>query len=78
MRRFVNTIRQRVVLTREEKCAVAFIVIAIVLGVGTKHYRELHPRAAVVAPALFNSKPKPHAPPQALASPPAPDDDRED
>jgi hypothetical protein len=41
--------RQIFVLTVEEKKAVACVVGAILLGLGTQHYRSTHPRTA---PAL--------------------------
>ena len=34
--------RQRFVLTPEEKRTVCFVLIAFLLGVGAKHYRERH------------------------------------
>ncbi|MDQ3118114.1 MAG: hypothetical protein M3Q89_00865 [Verrucomicrobiota bacterium] len=36
--------RQIFVLTPEEKKAVACVLAAFVLGLGTKHYRSTHPR----------------------------------
>jgi hypothetical protein len=38
--------RQIFVLTPEEKKAIACVVAAFVLGIGTKHYRATHPRPA--------------------------------
>ena len=34
------------VLTREEQRTIAFIVLALVLGLGTQHYRHAHSRPA--------------------------------
>jgi len=34
--------REIFVLTPEEKRAVGFVLIALLLGIGAKHYRELH------------------------------------
>jgi hypothetical protein len=36
--------RQIFVLTPEEKKAICFVLIAFVLGLATKHYRDTHPR----------------------------------
>jgi len=36
--------RQILVLTPEEKKAICFVLIAFVLGLATKHYRDTHPR----------------------------------
>jgi len=37
-------LRHRLVLTPEEKRVISFVVIALLLGVGTKCYRDAHPR----------------------------------
>lgn len=34
------------VLTREEQRTIAFVVLALVLGLATKHYRHVHAKAA--------------------------------
>jgi len=47
----LETWRHRLVLTREEKRVLAFVVIAFALGLTTKHYRENHPP---VAPKIDN------------------------
>ena len=36
--------RQVFVLTPEEKRTVCFVLIALVLGLATKHYRDTHPQ----------------------------------
>ncbi len=36
--------RQIFILTQEEKKAVACVLGALLLGLATKHYREIHPR----------------------------------
>jgi len=42
-RKRLLALQQRFVLTREEKKVIAFVLIAFVLGVATKHYRGAHP-----------------------------------
>jgi hypothetical protein len=37
-------LRHKLVLTPEEKCVILFVVAALLLGFGTKCYRESHPR----------------------------------
>ncbi|HLW36571.1 MAG TPA: hypothetical protein VKS98_13020 [Chthoniobacterales bacterium] len=37
-------LRHRLVLTSEEKRVVTFVIAALLLGVGTKHYREGRPK----------------------------------
>jgi hypothetical protein len=37
--------REIFVLTPEEKRTVCFVLIAFVLGLATKHYRDAHPRS---------------------------------
>jgi hypothetical protein len=37
--------RQIFVLTPEEKRVLAFVLVAFVLGLGAKHYRDTHPQA---------------------------------
>ena len=39
-----EALRQRFVLTREEKRVIAFILLAFALGLAVKHYRDTHPR----------------------------------
>jgi len=39
----LETWRHRLVLTREEKRVLAFVLVAFALGLTTKHYRESHP-----------------------------------
>jgi len=39
-------LRHRLVLTPEEKRVVSFVVIALLLGLGTKCYRDAHPQFA--------------------------------
>ncbi|HXA09744.1 MAG TPA: hypothetical protein VNW28_07155 [Chthoniobacterales bacterium] len=34
------------VLTRQEQRAIAFIVLMLVLGLATRHYRHRHPKSA--------------------------------
>lgn len=44
--------RQLLVLTPEEKRTVAFVLFALLLGLGAKHYRETHtipPRQTAIA-----------------------------
>jgi hypothetical protein len=49
------------VLTREEQRTIAFIILALVLGLATKHYRQTHGRETpnekppLVAPAPGHS-----------------------
>jgi hypothetical protein len=38
--------QHRLVLTREEKRVLAFVLIAFALGLTTKHYRQDHPQVA--------------------------------
>jgi hypothetical protein len=40
-----ETLRQRLVLTPEEKRLIVFVFIAFILGLATKHYRDTHPPA---------------------------------
>ena len=55
------------VLTPEEQRAIAFLVLALILGLWTKHYRLTHPRSS----ARPNQAPAATAPafPSATASP---------
>jgi len=39
-----EALRQRFVLTREEKRVIAFVLLAFVLGLAVKHYRDTHPQ----------------------------------
>jgi len=39
-----DDLRHRFVLTPEEKRVISFVVIAFLLGVGTKCYRDAHPQ----------------------------------
>lgn len=43
-KRFI-ALRQRFVLTAEEKKVVAFVLLALFLGLATKRYRDAHPLA---------------------------------
>jgi len=43
-RRRWDELRHRLVLTSEEKRVIAFVVAAFLLGVGTKCYRDSHPK----------------------------------
>jgi len=40
-----DELKQRLVLTSEEKRVIAFILAAFVLGLAAKHYRATHPQA---------------------------------
>jgi hypothetical protein len=51
-----ETLRQRLVLTPEEKRVIVFVFIAFILGLATKHYRDVHPQA----PAKLDQK-HPHS-----------------
>ena len=39
-----EALRQRFVFTREEKRVIAFVLLAFVLGLAVKHYRDTHPQ----------------------------------
>jgi hypothetical protein len=39
-----EALRQRFVLTREEKRVIAFVLLAFALGLAVKHYRDTHPQ----------------------------------
>jgi hypothetical protein len=39
-------LRQKLVLTPEEKRVIVFVIAALVLGLGTKCYRDKHPQPA--------------------------------
>ena len=56
------------VLTREEQRTIAFVVLAVVLGLWTKHYRSTHARATA-APKEINQRATPpgSAPPATTA-----------
>ena len=41
-----DELKQRLVLTSEEKRVIAFILAAFVLGLAAKHYRAAHPQLA--------------------------------
>jgi len=43
-RKRLLALQQRLVLTREEKKVIAFVLIAFLLGAATKHYRDAHPQ----------------------------------
>ncbi len=43
--------RQVFVLTQEEKRIVCFVIVAFLLGLATKHYRDAHPRPVPPASA---------------------------
>jgi hypothetical protein len=51
-----DALRQRLVLTPEEKRVIVFVLIALILGLATKHYRDTHPQA----PAKIDKK-HPHS-----------------
>jgi len=57
--------RQIFVLTPEEKRVLAFVLVAFVLGLGAKHYRDTHPEAP---PSIDKKHPHvmttPSSPPQ--------------
>jgi hypothetical protein len=40
----LDELRQKLVLTPEEKRVIAFVIAAFVLGLGTKCYRDKHPQ----------------------------------
>jgi hypothetical protein len=42
-----DELRHRLVLTPEEKKVIVFVLAALVLGLGAKHYREKHPQPPV-------------------------------
>ncbi len=42
-----DELKHRLVLTPEEKRVVSFVVAALILGLGTKCYRDGHPRPPV-------------------------------
>lgn len=55
-RRFIFAeLKEKFVLTRKEKKVVIFILCAFVLGLGTKHYRDINP---VRAPSLTEKRPQ--------------------
>jgi hypothetical protein len=39
-----EALKQRFVLTREEKRVIAFVLLAFALGLAIKHYRDTHPQ----------------------------------
>jgi hypothetical protein len=41
----LDELRQKLILTPEEKRVIAFVVAAFVLGLGTKYYRDTHAQA---------------------------------
>jgi hypothetical protein len=48
------------VLTREEQRTIAFIVLALVLGIATQHYRHTHQRGETPnGPATASGSPSP-------------------
>lgn len=47
------------VLTRQEQQTIAFIVLMLVLGLLTKHYRATHPPATPSAVESHQPNPKP-------------------
>ncbi|HEY6070183.1 MAG TPA: hypothetical protein VIU85_02335 [Chthoniobacterales bacterium] len=40
-------LRHRFVLTPEEKRVICFVIAALALGLGTKCYRDAHPRTSI-------------------------------
>jgi hypothetical protein len=40
-----DELRHRFVLTPEEKRVISFVIVAFLLGLGTKCYRDAHPQA---------------------------------
>ena len=40
-------LRHKFVLTPEEKRVIAFLIAALLLGLGTKFYREAHPQVRI-------------------------------
>jgi hypothetical protein len=51
-----DELRQRLVFTPEEKRVIVFVLIALILGLATKHYRDNHPQP----PARIDQK-HPHS-----------------
>jgi hypothetical protein len=51
-----DELKQRLVLTREEKRVIVFILAAFVLGLAAKHYRDTHPQ-----PVPYIDKKHPHS-----------------
>ncbi len=46
----LDQVRQRLLLTPTEKRVVVFVLAALVLGLGTKCYRDAHPTPSLLAP----------------------------
>jgi hypothetical protein len=57
----LNALRQRIVLTPEEKRVLCFVLAAFFLGVTVKHYRETHsePSVSTKAPDRATALPSP-------------------
>jgi hypothetical protein len=53
-RSWFDALRQRLIFTPEEKRVVLFILVAVVLGLLARHYRDQHPFAA--PPAKIDKK----------------------
>src|SRR5207302_11480781 len=47
--RMWDELRQRLVFTPEEKRVIAFVIAALLLGLGTKCYRDKHPHPTAYA-----------------------------
>jgi hypothetical protein len=54
-----KTLRQRLVLTAEEKRVLIFLLIAFLLGLTIKHYRATRPQAATTIEARESLGPEP-------------------
>jgi len=56
-----DELKHRFVLTPEEKRVICFVIAALLLGVGTKCYRDTHPRPPVQMEKkhLHSRKPQP-------------------
>jgi hypothetical protein len=52
--------RWSIVLTPQEKRALAFVVAVFVIGIATKHYRDSHPRIVATQPARVMAASQPH------------------
>jgi len=64
----LDELKQRLVLTSEEKRVISFVLIAFVLGLGTKCYREAHPQSV---PDVDKKHPwRTRATPSTASSPP--------
>jgi hypothetical protein len=61
-----DELKQRLVLTAEEKRVIVFIFVAFVLGLAAKHYRAAHPQ-----PLPDFDKKRPHSPAYGVSSSPS-------